>query len=60
MPTLLALELLEVIAASNLSQSDLSAFIRSHRYFYLSLTFYLYQYNKRYFGELSIDMGCSK
>jgi hypothetical protein len=47
MTTLLGLppEVLEAIA-SNLSQCDLSAFVRTTRYFYLSLTHCLYQLNK--------------
>lgn len=58
MPTLLTLplELLESIA-SNLSQRNLSAFIRSHRHFYLSLTAHLYQYNKRHHGGSALIWG---
>lgn len=58
MPTLPKLphELLEAIA-SNLSQSDVRAFIRSHRCVYLSLTYYLYQHIKRYSGGSALRGG---
>lgn len=61
MLTLLSLphELLEAIV-SNLSQSDLGALIRSHRRFYFSLIYYLYQYNKRHFGGSALRWGAWK
>lgn len=58
MPNLLMLpdELLEVIA-SNLAQSDISAFVRTNRRLYLSLNYYLYQHNKKYFKGSALAWG---
>lgn len=54
----LPLEILQAIA-SELWQSDLSAFIMTHRCLYLLLTHTLYQYNKEHHGGSALAWGRS-
>jgi hypothetical protein len=58
MPTLdgIPLELLQIIA-SNLSQRDIGAFVRSNRHFYISLISYLYQHNKKHHRGSALVWG---
>lgn len=52
----LPLEILQAIA-SELWQSDLSAFILTHRRLYILFTHTLYQYNKEHHGGSTLAWG---